>query len=59
MCPLLRLAKLQKLIASWAQGWGVAVAWGGVCGLMDKPLVFKPQACGFKSRAVPRVSVKY
>ena len=29
VCPLLRLAKLQTLIASWAQGWGVAVAWGG------------------------------
>ena len=28
----------------------------GVSGLMDKPLVFKPQACEFKSRAVPRAS---
>ena len=32
---------------------------GGVCGLMDKPLVFKPQACGFKSRAVPRAFLWY
>ena len=56
MCvPLLRLAKLQTLIASWGQGWGAVVAWRmGVSGLMDKPLVFKPQACGFKYRVVPR-----